>query len=318
MAEKQKELGGPRKMSMGTKVATAVFAVVMALSMTLPSLAPIFAGNGSSGEQQSDSAADSQTESTTQTEDTTQAEETTPAENAAQTEDAAEDAGAEDGAEAEDEAEATEEAGDAAAGVPENETLKNLADENKDEVAKFEDRLKQDPKNLAALLNLGQDYMSWGYSALTSSTTDEEKEYSKGLINKAVEYYNSYLGERDSDAVKIQLALCDYYLGNTEQAEDALKKMTEEKPDYALAWANLGMLYDQQYKQDDAIAAYQKAAETDPDDEYGAKSYGEQRIDSINSMRSDFSALTNEELLGTKSKPEEGLPAIIANNSDLK
>jgi tetratricopeptide (TPR) repeat protein len=93
--------------------------------------------------------------------------------------------------------------------------------------------------------------------------------------------------------------------------------MTEEKPDYPMGWANLGMLYEQQYDKDNAINAYQKAADSDPNDEYGAKTYAEQRIQSIRSAGSSFSDLTNEELLGTKSKPEEGLPGIIANKSDL-
>lgn len=283
MAKKpEKELGGPRKMSLGTKIVIGIFAVVMALSMTLPSLAPIFAGTASSSSQSSEQSSSDQESSESSTDENADAE-----------------------------------VEDPTAGVPENETLKNLANQNKDKIVKFQKRLKNDPNDLAALLNLGQNYMSWGYSSLYSGTTDEEKAYSEGLIQKAVEYYDSYLALHASDAVKVQKALCSYYLGNTDEAIDTLKKMTEEKPDYPMGWANLGMLYEQQYDQENALNAYQKAADADPNDEYGAKTYAEQRIQSIKSAGSSFSDLTNEELLGTKSKPEEGLPGIIANKSEL-
>ena len=65
-SKKEKELGG-RKMSTGTKIVVGIFAVVMALSMMLPSLAPIFAGsmqkNSSSeqaGQEQKDGQSDSE------------------------------------------------------------------------------------------------------------------------------------------------------------------------------------------------------------------------------------------------------------------
>lgn len=290
MAKKQqKELNG-RNMSTGMRVIVGVFAVVMALSMMLPSLAPIFAGNDSS----------SQTDE--QTDDATTDEKTEEQSEEAKTEEAKP---------------ADSELDKAIATVPENDTLKNLAEQNKTKVDKFSKRLEEDPNNLAALLNLGQTYMNWGYSARYSSSTDEETAYSEALVKKAMEYYDRYLALHPSDAVTVQRALCEYYVGNTDEAVAALAKMTEEKPDYAMGWANLGMLYEQQYDQTKALEAYNKAVETDPNNEYGAKSYAEQRIQSINSANANFNELTNEELLGTNSKPEEGLPAIIANGSKL-
>lgn len=290
MAKKQqKELDG-RNMSTGMRIIVGVFAVVMALSMMLPSLAPIFAGNDSSS--QTDEQAD---EANTDEKTDEQTEEAKP-----------------------DEAKpADSELDKTIATVPENDTLKNLAEQNKTKVDKFGKRLEEDPNNLAALLNLGQTYMNWGYSARYSSSTDEETAYSEALVKKAMEYFDRYLALRASDAVSVQRALCNYYVGNTDEAVSSLTKLCEEKPDYAMGWANLGMLYEQQYDQSKALEAYAKAVETDPNDEYGAKSYAEQRIQSINSANANFNELTNEELLGTNSKPEEGLPAIIANGSNL-
>jgi tetratricopeptide (TPR) repeat protein len=305
MANKpQKELGGPRQMSKGTKIVIGVFAVIMALSMTLPSLAPIFANDSNDDTQEQEQEA--------QTEDKDEAAEGESTDDAESDEAADTDNASESGESTTDEAK-----DDAAAGVPDNETLKNLADENADEVKKFEDRLEKDPNNLAALLNLGQIYMNWGYSAQYSSTTDEERDYSKGLLNKSVEYFDRYLAIEESDAVKVQRLSSLYYLGETQESLDAMKKITEENPDYPLAWAHLGLFYEWQYDQANALDAYKKAAETDPKDEYGVKSFADEHVKSINQSTSNFSDLTNEELLGTDSKPQAGLPGVIANESGI-
>ena len=58
---KEKELGGARSMSKGAKILVVVFAVLMALSMMLPSLAPIFAGSSVADEgttEQADTSTD--------------------------------------------------------------------------------------------------------------------------------------------------------------------------------------------------------------------------------------------------------------------
>lgn len=305
MANKpQKELGGPRQMSKGTKIVIGVFAVIMALSMTLPSLAPIFANDSNDDTQEQEQEA--------QTEDKDEAAEGESTDDAESDEAADTDNASESGESTTDEAK-----NEAASDVPDNETLKNLADENADEVKKFEDRLEKDPNNLAALLNLGQIYMNWGYSAQYSSTTDEERDYSKELLNKSVEYFDRYLAIEESDAVKVQRLSSLYYLGETQESLDAMKKITEENPDYPLAWAHLGLFYEWQYDQANALDAYKKAAETDPKDEYGVKSFADEHVKSINQSTSNFSDLTNEELLGTDSKPQAGLPGVIANESGI-
>lgn len=320
MANKpQKELGGTRNMSLGTKIVVGIFAVIMALSMMLPSLIPIFGGAGEQEEQADVEEATEEAAETEATEEDAGGEATeedaeaegSEGENAEGSEGEATEEGSEDkDADAED-AESADADEDA---VPDNESLKSLAEQYKDEVAKYEERLAKDPKNLAALLNLGQNYMNWGYSALYSSSTDDEKAYSNDLINKAQGYFESYQKLNASDAVTVQQALCEYYLGNTDAAIDAMKKLSEDKPDYPLAWANLGLFYEWQYNYDEATKAYLKAVEIDPDDEYGAKTYAEQRMASINSSRSSFEDLTNESVIGTNATPQEGLPGIIANN----
>lgn len=282
-------------MSKGTKIVIGIFAVIMALSMMLPSLAPIFAGDSNSADQ-----ADAQD-----------------AQDTENTENADDSQKTDDDAKASEESATEETTDDVTAGVPDNDTLKDLAEQNADTVKKFQKRLEEDPNNLAALLNLGQTYMNWGYSAQYSSSTDEEKAYSNDLLNKSVEYFDRYLAIQDSDAVEVQKISAQYYLGKTQESVDAMKKIAEEKSDYPLAWAHLGLFYEWQYDFTNALSAYQKAAETDANNEYGVKSFAEEHIASINSYSADFSKLTNEELLGTNAKPQAGLPGVIANNNDI-
>ena len=258
-------------MSKGAKILVVVFAVLMALSMMLPSLAPIFAGS---------SVAD---ESATEQADTSTDDESTKEEAKDEKADETKDKDAKDGDKAEDAKK--DKASDKVVGednIPDNETLKSSAETNVEKVKKYLARLDEDENNLAALLNLGQTYMSWGYSAYSSSTTDEEKAYSKTLLDTAIEYFDRYLKLNDSATVKINRAIAQHYGGETEAAIEALKKVCEEYPENPLAQAQLVYLYESQFKNDEATEAYRKAVELDADDAYGVKSYANQRIIAIN------------------------------------
>ncbi|MBR3157588.1 MAG: tetratricopeptide repeat protein [Atopobiaceae bacterium] len=249
---KEKELGGARKMSRGTKIVIGVFAVIMALSMMLPSLSAIFAGGSAEeGTEQADAAADTQED--------------------------AEAKDKEDKSKAEDEKVVGEE------NIPENDSFKSLAETNVEKVKKFKKRLDADENNLAALLNLGQIYMEWGYSAHNSASTDEETTYAKNLLNTAIEYFDRYLKLNDSATVKIDRALSQYYAGDSDAAIKALQKVSEEYPENPLCQAQLGYLYESQSDVEKASAAYRKAAELDEDERYGVKSYANQRLISLNS-----------------------------------
>ena len=269
MADKpNKELGGPRKLSTTAKVIIVIFAFIMAFSMMLPSLASVFGGRSSSS---------SETEESTEQTDTTE----------------------------EEAAEEEKDDFDPMDGVPENDSLKQLAETNAQKAHDYEKRLKKDPENLALLLNLGETYMNWGYSAVTNSTTDEETAYSKGLIEKAEDAFNRYLKIRESDAVKVNLAQCQNYKGDTKGAIKSLVSITKESPDYPLAWVYLGMFYEQSGDNEKATEAYHKAIDTDPNDEYGVKSYANQQLISMNSTV-DSPADAGEATVAAEPTSEEG------------
>ena len=80
-----------------------------------------------------------------------------------------------------------------------------------------------------------------------------------------------------------------------------MKDLTASAPDYGPAWANLGMLYEASGDNDSAKAAYAKAQQTDPDDEYGAKSYATQRLQSMESAQNSSSSADGSSADGSTS-----------------
>lgn len=156
-------------------------------------------------------------------------------------------------------------------------------------VSALEEKHTSDPTNLATLLNLGKNYMTWGTYVRYFGSTDENTSHANELLSKAVTYYDAYLAIKDSSAVRVDKALCSYYQEEYDSALEQLKDLTTSAPGYGPGWANLGMLYEASGDEESAKAAYAKAEETDPNDEYGAKSYAEKRISSIESSSEDSS-----------------------------
>lgn len=160
-------------------------------------------------------------------------------------------------------------------------TVEAMDERYSDLVADLEAQLEEDPDDAATLLALGRYYSSWGASVSSLATVDEETSHANELFDRAIGYYDQYLEIEDSNAARVDRALCLYYQGDTTAAISGLEEITVASPDYALAWANLGMLYEVEGSTDEAIAAYEQAVETDPDDEYGAKSYAEERLSAL-------------------------------------
>ena len=115
------------------------------------------------------------------------------------------------------------------------------------------------------------------------ASTDEENAHVTDLLQKAEDYYDTYLESNDAAAAHVNRALCRYYLGDSAGAISALEKFVAATPDYAPAWANLGMIYQETGDTNKAEDAYNKALEVDPNDENGMKSYVTSQLQSITS-----------------------------------
>ena len=148
-------------------------------------------------------------------------------------------------------------------------------------VTELEQKVADNAEDKASLLSLGRYCFQWGAYVRMLGTTDADTSHANELFEKAISAYDKYLELEDSSAVRVDRALCQYYEGETSEAKAALEELTEKDPAYAPAWANLGMILESSGATDDAKAAYQKAIDNDPDDEYQAKTYAEQRLQAI-------------------------------------
>lgn len=253
-----------------TGIAIGVFAVIMALSMMLPSLTYIFGNNSGQTEQQEQEAQQQE-----------------------------EQAQSEDG--------------------EETETLTgiDLVDSNYAAVVDpLEAKLAENPKDLATLLSLGNNYMSWASEASGYAADDAASAHVNELYQQALDYFDQYLKLNDSAVVKANRAMCLLYSGDADAALAALQKLTEEAPDYGPAWANIGLIREYQGDQEAAKEAYQKAIDADPNDEYGAKSYANRRLAAMAAQTGEgLTDETAESAAGTGTSGAEALSDALGSGN---
>ena len=265
-------------LSLGARIAIAVIAVVMALSMMLPSLSSIFSGGSSSTTTDQSSSADASTSESTSS--------------------------------------SSSDSSSSSSSTSTTSTVDTIDSEYKTLVSSLESKLANDPNNLATLLNLGRDYMQWGYQVVYSGTTDADTTHGNDLLDKAISYFDQYLALNDSNSVKVDSALCLLYKGDTSGAISALQQITTDSPDYGPAWANLGLAYEISGDSTSALSAYQQAETTDADDEYGAKSYAEKRIAAINSSTTSTTSGTSATSGTSSTSTTQGLSDTLASKSN--
>lgn len=154
------------------------------------------------------------------------------------------------------------------------------------EVEEYKEALDKNANDQAAMLNLANAYYQWGIYATSYADGDDQTTEATELLKNAQDTYTSYLdavGSLDSDDAKtaaINRAYCYYYEGDTDKALELLAQVADET-NYAQAWANLGMMYENQGDTSQAESAYQKAIDASGDDDASVKSYCESQLSSL-------------------------------------
>lgn len=152
-----------------------------------------------------------------------------------------------------------------------------------------ESAIQSNPDNLPAHLDLARTYLGWGMALKSSSQDDSVQKQSLQLINKAIAEYNTYLASNDSDEVRVDRAIAQFYAGDQTGAIDTLKEVTDRSPDYAKGWLNLGMMYRVTDQVDLAKEALQKAIEKDSDNSAGVRVNAQKVLDALNGNTSTSS-----------------------------
>ena len=150
----------------------------------------------------------------------------------------------------------------------------------------LEKRLASNPDNYELLSQLGDLYLSWGYYTSMFATVDAETVTANQRLEQAVTYFDQALQIEDSAELRTSRGVAKYYEGDSSAATTMLEETVEAYPEYAPAWANLGLFYESRGRTDEALNAYNTAIECDPEDELNAKSFAEERIAAINAQNS--------------------------------
>ena len=274
-------MGGKKRTK---EIAVAVFAVIIGVSMMLPSLAYIFTGHGPSGQGSNSSQSSDSTNSS---------------------ESAGDDGGSTDSGNTDSS----------------NEGAKNdiasIDDRYQKPISSLEDKLASatdDTSKLPTLLGLGDDYLQWALAASRQASDDAGKAHVSELYGKAIDYYKQYLAINDSGAVKVKISQCQLYSGDTDAAVQTLEALTQASPDYGPAWVYLGVTYAQKGDNTKAINALKRAEAADPNDEYGAKTLA-QKYEEYLASRSNPSGSTTG---ATGSGSSGGMSLVDRLNSGMK
>jgi len=153
--------------------------------------------------------------------------------------------------------------------------------------------LSESPNDKDAILELANQYLSWGYSVSYYATDDAAATHSAELFSTARDYFDRYLEIEDSADVRANRALCSLYGGQITEAQTELEEVVANYPDCASAWANLGMIYEMT-NPDAAAMAYERAIAASPNTEEGAGAYAQSRLDALQAQAAAVEAVDGE------------------------
>ena len=142
---------------------------------------------------------------------------------------------------------------------------------------------QDNPDDKNAQLAVPQFYMQWASYANILSQTDEDKQHTADLYEKASEAYDKVLADHsDWSAAHVGKASCMYAQGNEEDAISYLEKYNKENPDDPQILFGLGNLKNSKDERDEAKALYQRVVEVAGEDNKELAEAAQNRIDSIN------------------------------------
>lgn len=175
----------------------------------------------------------------------------------------------------------------------------------KPKVDELQTKFDQDPTNAEAALNLANEEYLYGSNAINYASTDDEKSEADAIMRKAVDDFTTYLNLAgslttfDEKNAVVTRALCNLYLGDDTLAIQQLKDLLKET-NFAPAWQGLGMIYESQGNNNQAIEAYQNAIAAPQESNQNVTSYCESRLKVLkaeNANSSGGAAALNNQLV---------------------
>jgi tetratricopeptide (TPR) repeat protein len=126
------------------------------------------------------------------------------------------------------------------------------------------------PTSYTALVNLGNAYFDWAQNlstppqGLTQVTTEAATAAVPLWVSARDAYSRAVKIKPGEPPVEIDFAIVTFYSGDATAAIVTAEAVTKRQADFAPAWLNLGVFYEQTGQTAKAIAAYQQYIKLDP------------------------------------------------------
>jgi len=130
---------------------------------------------------------------------------------------------------------------------------------------------------------LAYAYYVYAFSLKVYSGTSDVDAQLSICYTEGINYHNLALEDSYSASTAGDLATMLYWQGNIDEAITTVNKALEAEPDNAICWYNLGNYYYTAGQYEKAREAYQKALDVDPDDSYGVKSSATSQLSTVQS-----------------------------------
>jgi tetratricopeptide (TPR) repeat protein len=139
--------------------------------------------------------------------------------------------------------------------------------------------LQSEPTSYTVLVSQGNTYFDWGMAVIQAAQTNQTLQGNEQPMWLAArQYYERAAAIKKEPSVSVDLAIAYYYSGETTKAIGVAGTVSEEQPDFAPAWFNLGVFYASQGDNAKAIQAFEKSLALDPQGKSTNKDYATQQL----------------------------------------
>lgn len=151
-------------------------------------------------------------------------------------------------------------------------------------IKSLDERLQADPHNASIITNIADSYFAWGQQVMMLNKINGAQELddnAKTALTHAVEYYDKAIEIEPSSALSAHRALSLYYAGSKEEGIKDMEKLASSATDYPQAYANLGMMQEEQGDIDAALKSYDSALSHSGDQKESINNYVMGRVSAL-------------------------------------
>lgn len=149
-------------------------------------------------------------------------------------------------------------------------------------------KLDKDSNDTQAMYDLATNYYNWaGKASSYAGSDDDKKNFANDLYQKAIDEYTAYLDATGNDfdtsdekTAALNRAMANKSLDKNDDAKQQLEDLGN-KANYASAWAQLGMLYENDSESDKAMLAFEKVVDSNDSSASNYRSWAVQRLQAL-------------------------------------